>query len=414
MREMVKVLALCIALFGLCASTYANTTVSDAAVLETSADSASGAVAYPVAPSVAPDSVGSPLLAPILRPARLALLLPLQSDVLGQASKAIWAGFLAAYEYERHNIEVDVIDTGDTVEEVLSSYTAALADHDVLIGPLSRSAVAAVSQSDAVRKPTIALNQPEQPADIPLPKKMLFIGLSVEDEARQIAAWAAANKAANKSEGRALIVAADAPWQRRAAKAFALQWTQLGRESEVIELNTSAHYLSASSLAQLKIKIQSEKPPLMFIALDAEQAKETRIVVGKEIPMYGTSQLNSVALADQPFSEPVPELDGIRLLDLPWQLQGDHAAVMIYPHLEVAADQKRNVDMERLYALGIDAFRVAKEIAMSSTNFNIDGVTGKLSVHFGPGVPHFERVEQQAVYREGAIAPLLPQPKKTP
>jgi len=36
-------------------------------------------------------------------------------------------------------------------------------------------------------------------------------------------------------------------------------------------------------------------------------------------------------------------------------LQADHAAVMIYPRQVIAADQKRSADMERLYALGIDA-----------------------------------------------------------
>ncbi len=365
---------------------------------------------YPVkSVSALEKSADSSSLVPALPPSnvRVALLLPLHSEALGQAANAIRAGFLAAYAFEKSGIAVDVIDTGDNAEEVLTSYTGALTDHDVIVGPLSRSAVSAISQSDAVRKPTIALNGLDQSnSDMPLPKQLLLMGLSVEDEARQIALWAGANK----PEGKAWIIVAGSPWQRRAAKAFAQKWMHLSRESEIVELNTSTGYLSAASLAQLKTKMQSEKPALMFLALDVDQIRETRMIIGKEIALYATSQLNTVALADRTMYEPMPELNGIRLVDLPWQIQPDHTAVMIYPHLEVAADQKRNVDMERLYALGIDAFRVAREIAMHNSTFEIDGVTGKLAVRFSATATHLERIEQQAIYRDGVAIPVVKMP----
>ncbi len=105
-------------------------------------------------------------------------------------------------------------------------------------------------------------------------------------------------------------------------------------------------------------------------------------------------------------AEPANEMNGTRLVDIPWQLQPDHPAVMVYPHPVVAADQKRSADLERLYALGIDAYRLAREIAAGRTSFVLDGVTGRLAVSFGGGPAGFQRIEPQAVYRDGRVQPL--------
>jgi outer membrane PBP1 activator LpoA protein len=57
-------------------------------------------------------------------------------------------------------------------------------------------------------------------------------------------------------------------------------------------------------------------------------------------------------------------------------LQPDHPAVMTYVH-----DTPREPDdLERLYALGIDAFRVAQELLARNRDFEIDGVTGRLTL----------------------------------
>ncbi len=99
----------------------------------------------------------------------------------------------------------------------------------------------------------------------------------------------------------------------------------------------------------------------------------------------------------------IDEMDETRLLDIPWQLQADHPAVMVYPQLAMSTDRKRDADLERLYALGIDAYRVAREIAMQRTRFELDGVTGKLSVRFDKGNEHVARVVRRAVYRDGGV-----------
>jgi hypothetical protein len=286
------------------------------------------------------------------------LLLPLHSDTLGEAAQAVKDGFMAAHDRDPGGVEVSVFDSGDSPQDILSGYAAASTDSDIVVGPLSRSGTTAVAQSDTVAKPTIALTPPEDDA-IALPRQMLVIGLSVEDEARQAATWAAQDKAMKK----AFVLYTDTPWQRRAAKAFAAQWKQLGKDAETIELAATGGYLNGRALLQFKRSLPQDKSSLLFAALDARQGRQLRAILGDAMPLYGTSQLNPIVAQDRG--------DGDR--------------------------------MERLYALGIDAFRIARELAGHHGSFQLDGVTGILKVRYDNDHPRFDRTELPAEYRDGVV-----------
>lgn len=377
-----KLVVLGTVLCGLCLPAQANTTATTVAQ----------AVPGPVDLSTTEKTVS------------IALLLPLRSEALREPAEMLRAGFQAAFERESDSIMINIIETGDTPEDILSGYKAASAMSDVVVGPLSRSGVTAVAQSGAVTKPTIALTPPETPdnAEIRLPPQMLVMGLSIEDEARQVAGWAAREGKPGKP-GKALVLFTKTAWQRRAAKAFESEWQQRKRESEPVELAVNDGFLNGRELMQLKKQLETDKPSVIFLALDARQARQVRAVMGKGIALYGTSQLNPFALSDRSDAERAADLDGTRLLDIPWQLQPDHPAVMVYPRMVLGADQKRNADFERLYALGIDAYRVAREILARHSSFEIDGVTGRLTVRLDQKQSTVERTAQQAVYRDGSV-----------
>lgn len=66
------------------------------------------------------------------------------------------------------------------------------------------------------------------------------------------------------------------------------------------------------------------------------------------------------------------------------------------------------VDQRRLYALGIDAYRVAQELAQSHYGFEMAGVTGQLTVQMqAGGVTYFQRQQMPAVYSGGVVVPLI-------
>lgn len=377
--KMAKALLLASVVSGLCAPAQANTTAGDTA--ETP---------------------------PVAGVTRLALMLPLRSGVFGAAADAVRTGFLTAYEREKEGIAITIIETGDTTQDMVDAYRTASDKYDVIVGPLSRSAVTAIAMSGKVPKPTIALAQPDLPAEAEpmLPKQMLMAGLSVEDEARQVASWVEREK----TPGKIFAVSTSIAWQKRAVKAFVTQARSIGMKVESLELSTPGNVLSAAGLAQLGQRVQAEHPALLFVALDAAQAIQLRSAIGTEVALYGTSQLNPLTLTGRTDSNRLPELDGVRLVDMPWQLQTDHPAVMIYPHALAAADAKPNADLERLYALGIDAYRVAHEIAMQRSGFDIDGVTGKIHVNMvSGGTTYFQRAEMQAVYQDGVPVPYADQ-----
>jgi uncharacterized protein len=373
----------------------------------------SASPASPVSPD-APLSPANPAvpLAPaapaVLPRIRMALLLPLQSSTLGSAAQAVRDGFLAGHAREQAGVTVAVLESGDTPQDVLPAYLAAVNQFDIVIGPLSRFDVAAVAQSGNVLRPTIALAQPQlrgsrdgdvEPA---LPPRMLVVGLSLEEEARQVADWVGRTNPAAK----VFVVSTNTAWQRRTARAFAAQASQAGLAPQNMQLSLADGAVSPSGLEQLKQRIVAEQPEALFVALDAAQARQVRTAIGADVALYGTSQLNPLASADWLTAEAANEMNGARFVDIPWQVQPDHPAVMVYPHPVVSVEQKRSADLERLYALGIDAYRVAHEVAAGNTNFGIDGVTGKLSVSFGNGAPGFQRIETQAVYRDGRVQPL--------
>jgi len=397
--QLAKGLLLCAALCGLCPAAQANTTAPAVRHAEPP-DPLPAADLLPLeAPSTMADEIWSRL-----QPVRIALLLPLRSAALGSAAEAVRAGFAAAYQREPEGISVDLIRTGDLPRQALAGYRAAGAHYDIVVGPLSRTAAMAVAQEGAVDKPTVVLNALDsaESGAPPLPPKMLAIGLSLEEEARQAADWAGAEADA----GKAYVVFTRASWERRAAQAFTAQWRRLGREAEPVEVGVVGGYLDWKPLLQLRKRVRGDHAAVLFAALDASQARQLREAVGAGIPLYGTSQLNPFVLAERDGARRIDELDGAHLVDLPWQLQADHPAVMIYPRPVTDADKEPNADMARLYALGIDAYRVAREIAGGHQAFELDGVTGKLSVRFGRAGAHFERREQRAVYHDGVAVPV--------
>ncbi len=423
MRYLVGAVALC----GLCIGAQANTTTTtvtdDTPVAQTSAIILSPtavsvplgaplppAEPMPLMPVVPTSLVNSPATNALIR---IAVLLPLKSPTLGNAAQAVLAGVKAGYERESSRLTIDMIDTDGSTADAVRGYNEAVANHDIVIGPLSRSEVAAVAQAvlhGAKTQPTVALSPAGTDAVDALPRNMLAVGLSIEEEARQVADWVGvANPTAT-----VFAISTDVIWQKRAAAAFATQAASYGLNVQQIELPLIDGYLNADDLVDFKKRIQRQNPALLFVGFDARIAAQLRLAIGSELPIYGTSQLNPRTLDEWRFSEPIEALEGMRLVDIPWQLQSDHPAVMTYPHLLSSPEQPNSPVTERLYALGIDAFRIAREIALARTYFSIDGVTGKLSINFNGVSTDFKRIETPALYQNGVIVPLTVGQKPLP
>jgi len=306
----------------------------------------------------------------------IALLLPLKSAAFGRAAEAVRQGFLAAASSQQKTLPVRVYECADESTEIVALYQHALADGArAVAGPLTRNGVATMADYTGITVPTLALNN----VDAKGAGKLYFFGLTAEMEARQIARLAADTDLHSAS-----IVSNGTPLSRRLAQAFAEEWKMQGRRivKEILYQDNPA----------VLADIPATEGNMVFLAADAEKAHLIRPYLNSALPVYATSQLfngNTDALTNF-------DLNDVHFIDMPWLLQPDHPAVMIYPR----ANPPLEPEMERLYALGIDAFRLLQIMLDNGyrTSMPLDGVTGRIRLNTHR---QFQREAIPAQFRQG-------------
>lgn len=338
------------------------------------------------ATSAAPDKEAKPVAEPpAAADPHLALLLPLRSAALAPAAEAVRAGFDAAARMQgRKALPVRVYETGDDPAEAVTAYRKAVqAGALAAAGPLTRAGVTALAAAAPLKVPVLALNVPDGAA--PLPAQLYVLSLQAEAEAFQLAKVAAGGESP-----RAVVIYADTPMDQRVRTALADAW-RAHRGEIVGEYRFSG---DVAELPALKREIAQAAPQAAFLAMDATRARLARAFVDASIQVYATSQVNAGRTDPLAFHD----LNGVHFVDMPWLLQPDHPAVMVYPR----ADASPAPDLERLYALGIDAQRVAQLLAEGAPGeLRLDGVTGRLTLGADR---YFSRELTLARFRQGEIA----------
>jgi hypothetical protein len=182
----------------------------------------------------------------------------------------------------------------------------------------------------------------------------------------------------------------EGPLARRTAAALQSELQAAGERATAIHL--AAGYDALQQLADRLFKLA---PRGIFLALDAREAAMIRPRLAHDAALYATSQVNAGGAEGALL---MPELEGIRFVDAPWLVEPDHPAVMAYAR----PAQPLSAELNRLYALGIDAFRLALEWANGWREFSVDGVTGALRVDRARSV-RVERTPAFAVFRDGKV-----------
>jgi len=203
--------------------------------------------------------------------------------------------------------------------------------------------------------------------------------LMLENEARQ-----AARVASLADLHTAIIVSTGNPLSSRLVDAFQVEWKKLGG-------NVAANIVftgDTSVFANLPITPGN----MVFIAANADTARKFRPFLDPMLPVYATSQIfkgNTHTLINY-------DLRDVVFFDMPWLLQQDRPVVKRYPRLAPG----QSMDMERLYALGIDSYRLINVLMNNQEqgDMNLDGVTGIITL----GSNHvFEREAVEAEFVDG-------------
>lgn len=328
---------------------------------------------------------------PADNPPHIALLLPLNANAFRQPADVVRQGFLAAAKAEADTPAVRVYPTTDEVANILDIYTQALKQGArVVVGPLTRNAVSALAASEQVKVPTLSLSTPDQ-ENLSIPPLLYLFGLSIEEEARQIA-----EMAARDGYRKPLIAAAESPLAKRMQSAFAEQWRSRGRA-----LAGQLRFATTGDLSTLRGAVQKHDADVIFVAANAQEARTVRPYLASILPAYGTSQ----AFAGRIRDPRNVDLAGMRFIDMPWLLQPDHPAVMIYPRAEAPL----SAELERLYALGIDALRLASLLYRNpaAASSGLDGVTGRLTLS---PEHQFQRELVAAEFQQDSVVVIDPEP----
>jgi uncharacterized protein len=318
----------------------------------------------------------------------VALILPLASADFALAAEAVHAGCRAAFAVAGEPGALQVWRTDSSVDQTLAAYAEARARGlSVIVGPLTRNGVTAVAGSGRVQTTTIALNTPD--AGTPLPPGLYTFGMSVEIEARL-----AARVAIQEGHRRAMVVQTAGALSRRVSQAFAAEWITLG--GAIADVQDAA---PGADLAPLRDRITKVSPDAVFLSAEAGPARRIRPYLLAHLPVYSVSLVN-----DGRNNDPGNvDLNGVRFFDMPWLLQADHPAVMVYPRPAAGG-----AEAQRFYALGIDACRIAGALVPARRPLTLDGVTGRIALRRDGGA--VDREPLAAVFRDGAAAALDPAP----
>lgn len=312
----------------------------------------------------------------------VAVLLP-QSGGFASAAAAVRDGLLAAQRAsgENERLNLRFYDSANTTEALTILERAAADGATLAIGPLQRDAVGQIARAQRLPMTTLALNDSIE-GRLP-PANLYRFALSPEDEAAAVAEAA-------KAQGftSALILYPDDDWGTRIAKALIGHWQGIGgviEAGQIYNAGTSTFDEPLQKLFQTERYAVSQRglgtgADLIFFvgnewALRAIRP-QIRAVGADRLPIFTTSHVYSSsfqALRDN-------GLTGIHFVDIPW---------MVSPQRNAPAQSElrrgargSGVDYQRLFALGLDAYRLAPIVAGNPAVEQplLDGQTGVLRV----------------------------------
>lgn len=343
----------------------------------------------PAAPPAGAEAPGAPA------PIDIALVLPLEASSYARAADAVRAGFLAAAEAAgRRAPRTKVFAHGE--DGVLPAFEAAqAAGARVIVGPLTRDDVKVVASMALELPYTIVLNQLDD--GVAAPPQLYTFALAIDSDARLIAKRVRAEAspagpgadAAPAAPPSVVVVGADTPLMKRFAGAFASEWTMAGGAVP----GAYRFEPTPDAMTTMRRELARKPPAAVLLALDGAGATYAKPYLGT-LPAYASGLVfEREALAT------ARDLDGLMLVEIPWIVDPGAPQFASLPKREYA-----NAALTRLYALGLDAFRVAHAFLEGPPErFALDGATGQVTLVEGH---QFAREGRLVVFRAGQLAPL--------
>ena len=271
---------------------------------------------------------------------------------------------------------------------MLSAFEAAQkAGARVIVGPLVRDDLKIVAAMAIELPITIALNQFDEAAGPP--PTLYTFPLSVESDARLIARRIRDMPVApSQSAPSVVVVTTDTPLMNRFAAAFTSEWMGIGGS-----LPGGLRFDGAvETMTAMRRELGRRPPGAVVLAMDGAAATLAK-------PYVGTSAAYASALVfERETLATVRDLDGLIVAEVPWIVTPNAAQFNGLPRREFPS-----AALTRLYALGLDAFRVANAFRDGvPERFTLDGATGQITLDG----KQFAREGRFGIFRDGHLTPL--------
>ncbi|MGH6635357.1 MAG: penicillin-binding protein activator [Gammaproteobacteria bacterium] len=340
-------------------------------------------------------------------PRQVAVLLPLEGR-FAPAAAAIRDGVIAAWYDDAQEANRPLLKFYDAdVKDIASIYQRAVAEGaEFVIGPLEKSGVQVLAGPGALRVPTLALNQLETltGSQAAGSYRLYQFGLSPEQEAEQLAskAWA-------DGFTRSVVLAPNGRWGQRLFAAFRARYRSLGGEilGHETYLQNAANYSAAVDRVLASVHQAATDPELgekrvfLFLAAFPQQARQIYSLVRSQsaLPIYATSHIYAE------HRKPQRGLEGVVFADMPFLLRNSSGSIPVSSP-GPRSGRRQSTDSLRLYALGMDAYRLIPQLArLQAERFaKFAGATGWVSMD---GSGHLSRELRWARFVDGQAQALF-------
>ncbi len=291
-----------------------------------------------------------------------ALVLLPSGGRFGVAGDAIKDGIQAAYDADKSGNRPNLSFRG-------SGFDAGVdAGADLVIGPLQKPAVAALSARSSLPVPTLALNRSGTGST----GNLFQFSLAPEDEAINVA-----NFARSSGMKTAALLYPQGPFGDRLADAFRSQWRTLGGSIAGQKAYPPGDRNYPRTAAALLGEGKADFVFMVAVTKDAQAIYASLREAGARMPVVATSHVYSGDF--DPNRDAL--LSGLYFVDIPWILDNERSDSLSRKALR---DKLPNVSgpLARLYAMGIDGYRLAPRISEMGKNPGtfFPGETGGLTV----------------------------------
>ncbi len=327
---------------------------------------------------------------------KIALLLPQAPDSpLAAVSKALREGFMAAhYQAQQAGQKPPAIVFYDTskLTSMDEFYRKAQADGvQLVVGPLEKPLVKQLSARPQLPITTLALNYSEGEQG---PPQLFQFGLAAEDEAREVSRRARAD-----GLHRAAAMVPKGEWGDRVLKAFSQDWqanggsivaiervdqpVQLAQQiADMFQLRQSeGRAKSLQSTVGSQVAAQPSRRQdieFIFLAATPQQAQQIKPTLNfqyaGDVPVYATSHVFSASGDVNQYND----MNGVRFCETPWLLDANDPL-----RKQVTAQwPQAGGSLGRLYAMGVDAYRLAPRLGQLKAlpDSRIEGESGSLGM----------------------------------